>query len=216
MVKRPIPWIFLPFAVPSRVRTVSRDNPNKGVEKPKSRPKRRGPRPNLVAWMPRREACQLLQSSVTTLRNWEGKRLRVKHARSTDGTTRVFYHRDDVERVRLEKLGPRQWEIERHILDALAGERAPSAIIHELSHVTLADVERIRDHNARLSGACILDPASVRELRQLLDVEVMTGAVLVAHVRALVERVERLAGRLAMRQARHSSEPPPPKSANGE
>lgn len=215
MVKTPIPWFFLPFAVPSRVRTVSRDLPAKAVEKPKARPKRRGPRPNLVAWMPRREACQLLQSSVTTLRNWEGKRLRVKHARATDGTTRVFYHRDDVERVRLEKLGPRQWEIERHVLDALAQERSPNAIIHELSHVTLADVERIREHDARLSGACIIDAASVRELRQLLDVEVMTGAALVAHVRALVQRVEYLAGRLATRPARPSEPPPPPRSANG-
>ena len=186
----------------------------KGRPQPKTAGKKRGRPSNLVAWMPRGEACQLLQASVTTLRNWEGKRFRVKRTRATtDGTERVYYHRDDVERVRLEKLGPRQWEIERHVLDALAAGRTPWAILHEVTHVTLADIERIRDHDARLSNACILDPASVRELRQLLEVEAMTAPVLVAHVRAVVERVERLAEKLAsLRQTRRSE---PPKAPNG-
>lgn len=186
----------------------------KGRPQPKSPPKKRGRPSDLVAWMPRGEACQLLQASVTTLRNWEGKRFRVKRtAATTDGTSRVYYHRDDVERVRLEKLGPRQWEVERHVLDALAQGRTPSTILHEVTHVTLADVERIRDHDARLSGACILETAEVRTLRQLLDVEQMTGAVLVAHVRAVVERVERLAEKLA--SLRHSRRSEPPKTSNG-
>lgn len=175
---------------------------------------KRGGRANLVGWMPRREACELLQSSITTLRGWEGKRFRVKRSQSPDGSPRVYYHRDDIERVRLEKLGPRQWEIERHVLDALADGRTPMVILREVTHVTLADVERIRDHDARLSNACVLDPASVRELRQLLELEAMTAPILVTHVRAVVERVERLAEKLAsMRQSRRSE--PPPKTSNG-
>lgn len=189
------------------------ESKGKARSQPKSPRKKPGPPSDLVAWMPRREACQLLQSSITTLRNWEGKRLRTKRSRSTDGTERVYYHRDDVERVRLEKLGPRQWEIERHVLEALAAGRSASAILHELTHVTLADVERIRDHNARLSGACVLETAEVRLLRQLLDVEHMTGAVLVANVQAVVERVERLAEKLA--SLRHSRRSEPPKAQNG-
>jgi DNA-binding transcriptional MerR regulator len=186
----------------------------KGRPQPKSPLKKRGRPSDLVAWMPRREACQLLQASVSTLRAWEGKRFRVKWSRSTDGQPRAYYHRDDIERVRLEKLGPRQWEIERHVLEALAAKRTPNAILHDVTHVTLADIEKIRDHDARLSGACILEAGEVRELRQLLDVEMMTGPALVLHVRAVVERVERLAEKLAsLRQSRRSE--PPPKSQNG-
>lgn len=185
----------------------------KGRPQSKTSLKKRGRPSDLVAWMPRREACQLLQASVSTLRAWEGKRFRVKWARATDGQPRAYYHRDDIERVRLEKLGPRQWEVERHVLDALAEGRSPSAILHEVTHVTLADVERIRDHDARLSGACVLATGEVRELRQLLDVEQMSGAVLVAHVRAVVERVERLAEKLA--SLRHSRRSEPPKTSNG-
>ena len=191
-----------------------RSNTNgKGKAEPKTAPKKRGRPSNLTAWMPRREACELLQASVSTLRDWEGKRFRVKWARSTGGKPLAYYHRDDIERVRLEKLGPRQWEIERHVLDALAAGKTPWAILREVTHVTLADVERIRDHDARLSNACILDGASVRELRQLLELEAMTAPVLVAHVRAVVERVERLAEKLAsLRQSRRSE---PPKAPNG-
>lgn len=185
----------------------------KGRPQPKTPPKKRGRPSDLVAWMPRREACQLLQASVSTLRAWEGKRFRVKWSRSTSGQPWAYYHRDDIERVRLEKLGPRQWEVERHVLDALAKGRSPSAILHEVTHVTLADVERIRDHDARLSGACIVETADVRALRQLLDVEQMTGPVLVANVRAVVERVERLAEKLA--SLRHSRRSEPPKTSNG-
>ena len=171
--------------------------------------------PDVAVWIPRRETAELLQVAYSTMATWAGPRFRMKKAPAHNGTVRWYCHRDDVERVRLERLGPRLWELERHVLASLAENKPASSIILELEHVTLGDVERIRDHDARLSGACVLDPASVYELRQLLDVEVMSGATLVLHVRALVERVERLAGRLAMaRQTRHS-EPPPPKSANG-
>ena len=180
-----------------------------GREKAKSPLKKRAARGSVVDWIPRREACELLQVSKTTIRSWEGKRLRATSRTTSDGTIRWFYHRDDVERARLDRLGPRQWEIERHVLTSLAEGRRPFEIIHEVTHVTLADVERIRDHDARLSGACIVEAECVRELRQLLDLETVNGRMLVLHVRALVERVERLA---AMRLRRSA---PPESAANG-
>lgn len=165
---------------------------------------------NLAAWMPRREACEVLNSSRSTLRAWEGKRFRAKRVgRGRD--VRVYYHRDDVERTRLDKLGPRQWEIERAVLSSLDAGDSPFQILARLSHVTLGDVERIRDHDARLSGACIVEREHVRELRQLLGVEMFRGETLVAHVRALVLRVEKL----AVSRTNRTSEPPPPKAANG-
>jgi DNA-binding transcriptional MerR regulator len=190
---------------------------NEPAGKPKQQDKtprkKRGRPSDLTAWMPRREACKLLQCTVSTLRAWEGKRFRVKRVKATNGSPFAYYHRDDIERVRLERLGPRQWEIERHVLDALAAGKTPNAILHEVTHVTLADIEKIRDHDARLSGACVLEVGDVRALRQLLEVEQMTGPALVANVRAVVERVERLAEKLA--SLRHSRRSEPPKAQNG-
>jgi hypothetical protein len=144
--------------------------------------------------------------------SWRGARFRMKTTKHPgDGTLRWFCHREDVEQTRLERLGPRLWELERYVLESLIEGKRAAEIIQGRTHITLADVERIRDQDARLSGACVLDAECVRELRQLLDIEAMTGRLLVLHVRALVERVERLA---AMR-ARRSTPPEANGSANG-
>lgn len=166
----------------------------------------------ITTWIPRREACEILQVATSTLMSWRGARFRMKTTNHPgDGTIRWFCHRDDVERVRLERIGPRLWELERYVLESLLAGKRAAAIIQGHTHVTLADVERIRDQDARLSGACVLDRECVRELRQLLDIEAMAGPALVLQVRALVERVERLA---AMR-ARRSTPPEANGSANG-
>jgi len=62
--------------------------------------------------------------------------------------------------------------------------------------VTLADVERIRDHDARLSGACVLDATTAREIRHIFAIESMNAALLLAHVRGLRQLVDSLTARL--------------------
>jgi hypothetical protein len=87
-------------------------------------------------------------------------------------------------------------EIEAFVLTELAAGKTASEIVRAGKRVTLADVERIRDQDARLSGACILDAATTRDLQQVLAIDSMNGALLLAHARALRQRIEVLAGRL--------------------
>jgi hypothetical protein len=68
---------------------------------------------------------------------------------------------------------------------------------HDSAHpVTLGDVERIRDRDARLSGGFVVDAATTSELRHLFNLEAISGALLVAHVRALRQRIDVLSARL--------------------
>ena len=57
------------------------------------------------------------------------------------------------------------------------------AILRDGHHVTLADIQRIRDLDAHLSGAFTVQPAEATELRQSLDADVIDGPSLVTRVR---------------------------------
>ena len=82
------------------------------------------------------------------------------------------------------------------MLTELAAGRSASEIVRSGHQVTLGDVERIRDLDARLSGGFVVDAATTSELRHLFNIEAMSGPLLVAHVRALRQRVDLLSARL--------------------
>ena len=149
-----------------------------------------------ATWIPRKEAARILKVSLPTILSWAGPRFRVREEK---GRSRIrwFVHADDVERVRLQRLGPTMSELEAFVLTELAAGRTASEIVRAGRQVTLGDVERIRDQDARLSGAWLIDPTTARELCAVLAVERMNGPVLLAHVRALVDRIDLLAGRLS-------------------
>jgi hypothetical protein len=149
-----------------------------------------------ATWIPRREAARILNVSLPTILRWEGARFRITSTRDNAGRISWFVNADDVERARLERLGPTMAEIEAFVLSELAAGKTASAIVRAGKRVTLADVERIRDQDARLSGAMILDPITARELRRMFTVESMSAEVLLAHVAALRQRVDLLAARL--------------------
>jgi hypothetical protein len=86
-------------------------------------------------------------------------------------------------------------ELERYVLTELAAGRTPSEIVRTRQHVTLADVQRIRDLDVQLSGAFIVHPDESVELRELLAMPKIDGPSLVARVNDLVTRVEMLAKR---------------------
>jgi hypothetical protein len=149
-----------------------------------------------ATWIPRREAARILNVSLPTILRWEGPRFRITSTRDNSGRVAWFVNADDVERVRLERLGPTMAEIEAFVLSELAAGKTASDIVRAGMRVTLADVERIRDQDARLSGACVVDAATARELRQMFAAESMTGPLLLTHVRALWQRIDYLAARL--------------------
>jgi hypothetical protein len=149
-----------------------------------------------ATWIPRREAARILNVSLPTILRWEGPRFRITSTRDNAGRVAWFVNGEDVERVRLERLGPTMAEIEAFVLNEVAAGRTASEIVRAGRRVTLADVERIRDQDARLSGAFIVDAATARELRQEFALDSMNGALLLAHVRALRERADALAARL--------------------
>jgi hypothetical protein len=107
-----------------------------------------------------------------------------------------FVHAADVERVRLQRIGPTMHELESFVLTELAAGRTASEIVRSGHQVTLGDVERIRDLDARLSGGFVIEAANASELRQLLNLEAISGAILLAHVRALWQRIDVLSARL--------------------
>jgi hypothetical protein len=128
----------------------------------------------------------------------QGRQLRATSTRDESGRTVWFVNVADLERVRLERLGPRMAELESLVLAELAQGKTASEIVRANSrHVTLEDIQRIRDLDAHLSGAIVVHPAEASELRQLLDASVVDGPSLVRHVRTVVERVEMLATRVA-------------------
>jgi hypothetical protein len=78
----------------------------------------------------------------------------------------------------------------------LAAARSASEIVRSGHQVTLGDVERIRDQEALLSGGFVVDAATTSELRRLFNIETISGPLLIAHVRALRQRVDLLIARL--------------------
>jgi hypothetical protein len=149
-----------------------------------------------ATWIPRREAARILNVSLPTILRWEGPRFRIASTRDKWGRLSWFINAADVERVRLERLGPTMSEIEVFVLSEIAAGRTASEIVRAGHRVTLDDVERIRNQDARLSGGLVLDAVTMRELRDLLNVESMNGALLLAHVRAMMRTINVLTGRL--------------------
>jgi len=149
-----------------------------------------------ATWLPRREAARILNISLPTILRWEGPRFRIKATRDKRGRLAWFVCAADVERVRLERLGPTMHELESFVLSELAAGRSASEIVRSGHHVTLGDIERVRDLDARLSGGFVVDAAIAHELRQLLSVDSMTAEALLAHVRALVRRNDLMSARL--------------------
>lgn len=147
------------------------------------------------SWIPRKEAARILSVSINTIVRWAGPRFRIKWTRdSVSGRKLCFVNAADVERVRLERLGPTMHELEAFVLSELAAGKTPSEIVRsKQNRVTLEDVQRIRELESQLAGALFIHPQEASELRQLLDADIVDGAALVRHVRAIVERVERLA-----------------------
>jgi hypothetical protein len=110
-----------------------------------------------ATWIPRKEAARILKVSLPSILSWAGPRFRVREEKNRS-RIRWFVHADDVERVRhRQRLGPTMSELESFVLTELAAGRTASEIVRAGRQVTLGDVERIRDQDARLSGACIID-----------------------------------------------------------
>jgi hypothetical protein len=148
-----------------------------------------------ATWIPRKEAARLLKVSLPTILSWAGPRFRVTQIKTRD-RIKWFVHAADVERVRLQRIGPTMHELESFVLTELAAGRTASEIVRAGHQVTLADVERIRDLDARLSGGFVIDAATACELRWVFNVAAMNGPLLLANVRALQQRVDALSGRL--------------------
>jgi hypothetical protein len=87
-------------------------------------------------------------------------------------------------------------ELESFVLSELAAGRSASEIVRAGRQVTLADVERIREQDARLSGGFVVDAAIASELRRSFNVEAMSETILLAQVRALGQRIDLLSARL--------------------
>jgi hypothetical protein len=149
-----------------------------------------------ATWIPRREAARILNVSLPTILRWEGPRFRITS--TTDKWDRIawFVNADDVERVRLERLGPTMAEIEAFVLTELAAGKTASEIVRAGKRVTLADVERIRDQDARLSGAFVVDAATARELRRTLGADVLSQTLMLTHVQSMRRRIDSLVARL--------------------
>jgi len=159
--------------------------------KAKTRPNKLDP----ATWIPRKEAALLLKVSLPTILSWAGPRFRVAHVK-TKARIKWFVHAQDVERVRLQRIGPTAHELESFVLTELAAGRSASEIVRSGHQVTLNDIERIRDLDARLSGGFVVDAATTSELRHLFNVEGISGPLLIAHVRALRQRIDLLSARL--------------------
>ena len=136
-----------------------------------------------------------MKVSLPTILSWAGPRFRVEQV-TTRSRIKWFVHAADVERVRLQRLGPTAHELESFVLAELAAGRTASEIVRAGHQITLGDVERIREQEARLSGGFVVDARTTLELRQLFGAESMNGSVVLAYVRALVTRVEVLTARL--------------------
>jgi hypothetical protein len=163
------------------------------------RPDKQKPRAEKLdpsTWIPRREAARILNVSLPTILRWEGARFRITSTRDNAGRVAWFVNAEDVERVRLERLGPTMAEIEAFVLTELAAGKTAGEIVRAGRRVTLADVERIRDQDARLSSALVIDSATARGLRQALGVDALDPPLLLAHVQSMRHRIDSLVARM--------------------
>src|SRR5882672_9053587 len=138
--------------------------------KEKTRPNRLDP----ATWIPRKEAARILKVSLPTILSWAGPRFRVEQV-TTRSRIKWFVHAADVERVRLQRLGPTAHELESFVLAELAAGRTASEIVRAGHQITLGDVE-VFENWTRLSGGFLVDARTTLELRQLIGAEAMNGS----------------------------------------
>ncbi len=146
-----------------------------------------------AVWIPRKEAARILYISLPTVLRLAGPSFRIAWTRDPSGRKLCFVNAADVERVRLERLGPKMDELERLVLSQLASGKTPNEIVCAHRHVTLEDIQRIRDLSVHMCGGFIVNPPEATEVRKYLDESVVDGISLAQHVRAIVERMDKLA-----------------------
>ncbi len=135
-------------------------------------------------WIPRHEVEALLGVSSRTLRRWEGPRLRV---RRFDGRRTAYVHRDDVERLRSARAGHTMHKKELAVLEGLRAGKSHLDIMRE-TRLTLEDIERIRDLDARFDGGFVVDGRTAALLCDELELEQINSLALLAAVRKLIDR----------------------------
>src|SRR5258708_36026513 len=101
---------------------------------PPAKRKSRPNRPDPATWIPRKEAAQLLKVSLPTILSWAGPRFRVAQVK-TKARIKWFVHAADVERARLQRIGPTMHELESFVLTELPAGRCASAFLRAGNHV---------------------------------------------------------------------------------
>lgn len=124
---------------------------------------------------------------------------------------RWYVNVNDLERERLRRMGPRDYQLEREVLAALREGRSIVDVMERLPFVTLSDLERIQQQHARVIGTIVLDGQQSQELALLLGIDgVISAESIVRSVRSVCARLDRVVGEL------HSPKPLPQKATEEE
>lgn len=108
-----------------------------------------------------------------------------------------FVNAADVERERLRRLGPRDYQLEREVIQCMREGRSPIEVMERLPYVTLADLERVQQAHARVIGTIVFDGEQVQLAANLLGIDgLISAAKILTAIRVVCTRVDRLAAEL--------------------
>ncbi len=190
--------------------------PKRKTKRP--RPKlRRIPAQEKDAWIGLKEAAKAIGlSKVATLR-LRSPSFRIEKFRADSARVlRWFVNAHDLERERLRRCGPKDYELEREVIAAMTEGRSPIEVMQRLPFVTLSDLERVQQQHARVVGTIVLNGQQSQEVAMLLGIDgVISAETIVREVRAARARIDRLASELhAPRQLPEKA--PEEQKTNGE
>ena len=169
-------------------------------------------------WMLRSEAAEIFDVSVRTIQRWV-RRWRGRHLRTMmvpRGKQRVMLlHRGDVERLHKTRFGRPPYQVDAEVMAAIVRGESPDVIVRTY-HVSLDELETIRERFLRMTDARLIEGPSVRQIcealgtreleitrvvtalhalgqiKMLMDVGDADYPTLVAAIRALLEHHSRL------------------------
>jgi len=138
-------------------------------------------------WMLRSEAAEIFDVSVRTIQRWV-HRWRGRHLRTMlvpRGKQRVMLlHRGDVERLHKTRFGRPPYQIDADVMAAIVRGESPDVIVRNF-HVSLDELERIRERFLRMTDARLIEGPSVRQICEALEISQLEITQVVTALRAL-------------------------------
>lgn len=164
-------------------------------------------RVNVNKWLSSRAAATILRMTPRQLRHLEGPDFHLGRFVGPNGTPSWWALAEEVEKKRIERLGPTEYDREKIVLTELAEGKTAQQILLGHKDIRLSQIEAIRESAARLSDAIVISGQALSRVRQIFGAEIASAEELVREIETMVRENRRMAADLLRPRSRSNDGP---------